>query len=122
MVKFKKVTLRLQTGKDEDQVIVEVGILIQLLKFLKAWSRKYATTLNSTVSLTVTQLEQHTHTHTVTFLCTGGSVKGYLLYSPLCGCVWRLRVLQELQHLLQSLFIWLPLHPVQQHAHAQEET
>ncbi len=38
---------------------------------------------------------------------------GYLLHSSLCGCVWRLGVSQELQDLLEALFIRLPLHPTQ---------
>lgn len=35
----------------------------------------------------------------------------YLLHSSLRGCVWRLGVSQEMQDLLEALFIRLPLHP-----------
>ena len=36
---------------------------------------------------------------------------GYLLNSSLCDCVGRLRVFEQLEDLLKSLLIWLPLHP-----------
>lgn len=39
------------------------------------------------------------------------SLLGYLLDSSLCDCVGRLRVFEQLEDLLESLLIWLPLHP-----------
>lgn len=46
-------------------------------------------------------------------LCTRScyTAVGYLLDSSLCDCVGRLRVFEQLEDLLKSLLIWLPLHP-----------
>lgn len=46
-------------------------------------------------------------------LCTrsGYTAVGYLLDSSLCDRVGRLRVFEQLEDLLKSLLIWLPLHP-----------
>lgn len=36
--------------------------------------------------------------------------EGYILHDALRGCVGRLRVFEQLQDLLQALFVWLPVH------------
>lgn len=51
--------------------------------------------------------------HSPTLLCTLSrfTTVGYLLDSSLCDRVGRLRVFEQLEDLLKSLLIWLPLHP-----------
>lgn len=127
-------TLRFEAREDKDEIVVEIRKLVELLQFLSGsvkgsnfshthflllfdiWkvymyrnqsdaddspapNQNLTLFFSSSTSYCLTQ----THTH--------ARVSGYFLHGSLCCRVRGLRVLQQLKHLLQTLFIWLPLHP-----------